>query len=193
GLCYDFECPLAPGFGAKFVHAARSHSPCNATFILIDRGNYIWFAAGAVLFGALTIGFIGWFDHLRRVHICKVPIVERNGLAASDAKGRPKFQALVVGSETNMNPQAKKAFQRARQQGGVSLCGFMSGYAGAGAAVNDPFAIWSRETLARVSNRLTMTLMGILLCAVMALYLAASSIEVHQRPVAKSENQLRIV
>jgi len=70
---------------------------------------------------------------------------------------------------------------------------FMSGYAGAGAAVNDPFAIWSRETLARVSNRLTMTLMGILLCAVMALYLAASSIEVHQRPVAKSENQLRIV
>jgi hypothetical protein len=84
-----------------------------------------------------------------------------------------------------MDPQAKKAFQRARQQDGVSLCGFMSGYGGA--VVNDPSTIWSRETLASINNRLTMVLMGILLCAVMALYLAASSIEVHQRPVAKSE------
>ncbi len=38
-----------------------------------------------------------------------------------------------------------------------------------------------RPQLAQISNRMTMILMGILLCTVMALYLSASSIEVNQR------------
>ena len=40
-------------------------------------------------------------------------------------------------------------------------------------------AAWSLEELAKVSNRLTVTLMGIVLTAVLALYLAASVVQVY--------------
>jgi hypothetical protein len=44
-------------------------------------------------------------------------------------------------------------------------------------------------TLANISNKMTIALMGILLCAVMALYLAASSVEVQQRPGTTTNTQ----
>ena len=79
-----------------------------------------------------------------------------------------------------MNAAAKRAFAEARRRhGGLSLTNFMSGYGAT--ATNNPEALWSWPQLAQISNRMTMILMGILLCTVMALYLSASSIEVNQR------------
>jgi hypothetical protein len=46
----------------------------------------------------------------------------------------------------------------------------------------DPESCWSAALLARISSRLTQTLMWILLFGVLALYLAASSIEMFNRP-----------
>lgn len=65
-----------------------------------------------------------------------------------------------------MNPEAARAYKQVRA---VSLCGFMSGYGRH--RLNDAAAIWSMTTLAKISNKMTIALMGMLLCAVMALYL----------------------
>ena len=79
-----------------------------------------------------------------------------------------------------MNRQAKEAWRSARRErGGVSLVEFMSGYGAT--RVNDPEALWSREHLAEVSNHMTMLLVGIILAGVMALYWAASAVEVSTR------------
>lgn len=85
-----------------------------------------------------------------------------------------------------MNAPAKRAFAEARRtHGGLSLTDFMSGYGATG--TNNPEALWSRPQLAQISNRMTMCLMGILLCGVMALYLSASSIGVTQRQVEQPQ------
>ena len=48
--------------------------------------------------------------------------------------------------------------------------------------VNDPGALWDSALLAKISNSLTTTLMGVVLCAVMTLFLAAFSIDAFGRP-----------
>jgi hypothetical protein len=106
-----------------------------------------------------------------------VPKLNTDGSQAKNFWRQPQFEMLVIGDKNNMNAVATAAFARA---GAVSLCGFMSGFGRN--RVNDPASIWDMATLAKISNRMTMVLMGILLCVVMALYLAASSIEVQQRP-----------
>jgi hypothetical protein len=110
-----------------------------------------------------------------------VPVLNKNGSQARTLFGSPKYEQLVIGDDSNMNAAAAAAYKRA---GPVSLCKFMSGYGKN--AVNDPAAIWSMATLAKISNAMTMALMGILLCAVMVLYLAASSVEVSLRPAAST-------
>jgi len=54
-----------------------------------------------------------------------------------------------------------------------------------------PIAVGTKETLAKISSKITLQLSGILLSAVMALYLAAATIEVHQRaaPDATAQKQ----
>jgi outer membrane protein OmpA-like peptidoglycan-associated protein len=154
------------------------------TFLLINKNNYLLFVIAAVIFGVLMVVLIGWFDRLRKVHIYKVPQVQADGSPAVDRR-KPLFKTLVIGNESDMNAAAKRAFAEARRRhGGLSLIDFMSGYGATG--TNNPEALWSRAQLAQISNRMTMCLMGILLCGVMALYLSASSIEVKQRrePVA---------
>jgi hypothetical protein len=152
------------------------------SFILIDKSNYVWFAVAAVLFGIIAFFLIGWFDLLRKRHTCKVPILNASGSQATSFWGTPRFELLVIGDQSNMNATAAAAYKKA---GPVSLCQFMSGFGSH--AVNQPAAIWNMAILAKISNRMTMALMGILLCAVMALYLAASAIEVQQRPVASTQ------
>ena len=72
-----------------------------------------------------------------------------------------------------------KAYTEARKQhGGLSIGKFMSGY---GARVNDPESLWDRSVLAGRSNRLTILLMSITLLAVLTLFLAALTLDVHTR------------
>jgi hypothetical protein len=159
-----------------------------ASFVLIDKSNYKWFAGGAVLSGILSFILIARFDRLRKTNLCKVPILANNGTHAIDQQGKPRFEMLVIGGEGDMNAAARAALTKARQaKGGISLCNFMGGYGAS--KMNDPSAIWDMETLATISNRMTIALMGIILSGVMALYLAASTIEVYQRPVSTSQSK----
>ena len=151
------------------------------SFILIDKRNYVWFAGAAVLFAMTAFILIGWFDRMRKTYLCKVPTLNANGTQAHTFWGKPKYELIVIGDETNMKPDAAAVYAKTKA---ISLCGFVSGFGRN--KLNDPAAIWSMETLAKISNRMTMALMSILLCAVMALYLAASSIEVQQRPVGSA-------
>ena len=151
-----------------------------ASFILIDQSNYIIFTGVAVVFGIAALMLIVWFDRLRRAHTCDVPRMVTDGSQATDDKGRSLFKVVVIGSLEDMNPKAREAYDKLT---GVSLCKFISGFGGN--TVNDPAAIWDQGILAAIANKMTMILMGILLSAVMALYLAASAIEVHQRPAVQ--------
>jgi hypothetical protein len=148
-----------------------------ASFIFIDKSNYKWFAWGAVACGALVIFLIYRLNRVRLGHICKVQILKPDGKPARTIFGREKCVQIVIGDVFNMTPAAATAF---RNLTGVSLCKFVSGYGRNG--VNDPEAIWSKVDLAKISNAMTMSLMGIMLFAVLALYLAALSLEIHLRP-----------
>ncbi|UFX42106.1 hypothetical protein HAP47_0022865 [Bradyrhizobium sp. 41S5] len=145
------------------------------SFIFIDKSNYGWFGGAAVIFAFLMIIFIARFDRIRRAHICKVPLLE-DGHQKRGWLGSLKWQVVVIGSEIDMKPQAATHYQKF---GAGSLCKFLSGYGRN--EVNNPEAIWTKQTLARISSHMTILLIGILLCGVMALYLAASAVEVHQR------------
>jgi hypothetical protein len=113
---------------------------------------------------------------LRKLHVQKIPLVGQNGQQLRDAKGKPCFENIVIGSEAELNPTAKKDFNAARRKkGGLSLIQFMSGYGAH--KTYDPEALWDRELLAEKSNTLTMTLMCVVLLAVMAVFLAAFVIE----------------
>ena len=150
------------------------------TFILINKNNYGYFALGAVLFGLFTAVLIASFDRQRKSYIYKVPVIQANGQQARDNKGRLLFENLVIGDERDINPEARTALDNARRtRGGLSLTDFMTGYGAKG--TNNPEALWSRSELARISNRMTTSLMGIILCGVMAFYLASASIAVFQR------------
>jgi hypothetical protein len=146
-------------------------------FIFIDKSNYRWFLVPAAIFAFLMTLLIVWFDRLRRAHFCKVPLLNEDGSQKKGWFGSPKFRTVVIGSENNMKVQAAAAY---RKFGAGSLCKFLSGYGQN--ELNNAEAIWTKETLAKIGSKMTMLLIGIFLCAVMALYLAASVLEVHQRP-----------
>lgn len=149
-----------------------------ATFVLIDKDNYGWFLAGAVLLGVLTLILVASLDRVRKQHLCKVPELNSDGSQAKTRWGKEKFKMVVIGSAADMNKKAAVAYGKLA----VSPCKFMSGYGQNG--VNDPAAIWSMEILSKNSSRMTLLLIGILLCGVLTLYVAASAVEVHQRPLA---------
>lgn len=146
-----------------------------AAYVTIDDSNYKWFLLPALIGGAGAFVLIASFDRLRKVHVLTIPLVSRDGNQLRDRRGRPTYEAIVIGSEAEMQPTAKAALDTARTTyGGVSLAEFMSGY-GAN-QVNDPEAIWDRALLAKISNRLTIRLMLIVLFVVTTLFLAALAI-----------------
>lgn len=150
------------------------------SYITINTSNYRWFGIVALVFGIMGLMAVGRFDYLRRVNILKIPRVATDGQHLRDTRGRLQFHSVVIGSETELRASAKTDFEAAlKLHPGLSLKQFMSGYGTR--KVNDPEALWSPELLAKKSNRLTMLLMGIVLCAVMALFLAAFVIEVASR------------
>jgi len=144
------------------------------TFITIDKDNYWLFAGGALGFGLMTFVLISWFDRVRLVHTCVVPDVAIDGTAVTDRRGRPIGQSIVIGTEDTMKPAAQKAY---RKLAPISLCKFVSGYGNN--QINNPAAIWDLAVLAKIAAKLTMLVTGIMLCGVMALYLAAASIDMH--------------
>jgi hypothetical protein len=147
-----------------------------ATYVLIDGTNYLWFAAAAILSGILGFSLIVNFDKLRKIHIAAIPQVGPDGKALKDKSGREITVNAVIGTETDLRPEAKDAFNAARKRaGGLSLRQFMAGYGAQ--RVNDPEALWDSTLLAEISNKLTTRLMLITLSAVMTLFWAAFTIQ----------------
>jgi len=148
-----------------------------AAYVTIQKSNYIWFIVAAVGFGLVGFVMIARFDRQRRRHVLSIPLVGEHGTQLVDSKGRPRYGKVVIGSESDMNAQAKSDLTAAREKsGGLSLVQFMSGYGSN--QVNDPAPLWDRNYLADISNRLTVMLMLVVLLAVMTLFLAASVVDV---------------
>lgn len=177
---WSFLIDNSPPFLVKTGARALAFALIALTFVLISRNNYLAFAAMAVFFGAATFWLIARFDRMRKVHIFSVPLLQASGAQANDKNGKPLFKNIVIGTEEDMMPDAKEIFVEARRKRpGLSLPEFMGGFGGAN--TNNPESIWTRNQLADISSRMTTTLMGILLCAVMALYELASVVEVITR------------
>jgi hypothetical protein len=151
-----------------------------ATYVTISPSNYHWFALAAVVIGGLGFVSVARFDRLRRLHVVPISLVAPDGKPLLDARGKPVFSNVVVGSEAQLRPEAVAALAEQRKlRGGVSLLQFMSGYGSQ--RVNDPEAMWDRGLLADIANKLTTALMYIVLLAVMTVFLAAFVIEVASR------------
>src|SRR6185369_16029575 len=111
------------------------------SFLTITIENSLWFSGAALLFGLGCFVLIGRFDLLRRVYTHKVPAIAANGSQLLEPSGKPIFKSVVIGDETNMGPDAKKAWAATSKTGvRPSLTEFMAGYGTT--AVNDPEAIW---------------------------------------------------
>jgi hypothetical protein len=147
-----------------------------ATYVTISSSNYHWFGAAAVASGVLGFLSVARFDRLRKIHVVHVPVVGPHGKQLADQKDRPLYTSVVIGSEQQLLPDAAVALKEARvRRGGISLTQFMSGYGAQ--SLNDPEALWDRGLLATVSNRLTTTLMYVVLLGVITLFLSAFVIE----------------
>lgn len=171
---------IAPGFlvasGARILAVALMA----AIYILITVPNHVWFLAVAGVFGILGFYAVTRFDKLRKLYTHKVPLVAADGSHLKDKSGQPVYTSLVIGSEKDMKPQAKRDYAAAQKaRGGLSITDFMSGYGST--TLNDPEAVWDRSLLVDNSARLTRSLMYIVLCAVLSLFTAALVIEVASR------------
>lgn len=149
-----------------------------ATYVTITPANYRWFVAAAVVSGVLGFLSVSRFDRLRKLHVVPIPLVSQDGSPLRDKKGAAQVNNVVIASEDTLRPEAAAALKEARQSRGLSVRQFMAGY---GNPVNDPEALWDRGILADISNRLTISLMYVVLLAVLTVFLAAFVIEVANR------------
>lgn len=148
-----------------------------AIYVTINRTNYIGFGAAAVLSGLLGFISVIRFDQLRKLHIVSLQQVGTNGEVLADKRG-PIYKNVVIGTESELLPDAAESYRAARIAESISLAKFMSGY---GSSVNDPEALWSREYLAGIASKLTVSLMYVVLLAVLTVYLSAFVIDVASR------------
>jgi hypothetical protein len=147
------------------------------TYVTINQSNYLWFAVVAVLIGFFGFWAVIRFDQLRQRHVLAIPLVSEDGQPLRSRNNNPRVKNIVIGLEPQLRSEAKEALRNARQQrGGLSLAQFMAGYGAQN--LNDPEALWLKEVLADISNKLSLMLMFIVLSAVMAIFLAAFVIEV---------------
>lgn len=151
------------------------------TYIFIDKSNYIWFGGAIALFALLAIVFINKFRYVLKAHTCRIPLLRKDGSQKKGWFKPPKFKVVVIGSEGDMKQAAAEKY---KELGAVSLCKFLSGYGQN--EVNNPETIWTKGTLAKISSKMTLLLIGFILCCVMTLYLAAYTVVVHQRPIPTS-------
>lgn len=147
------------------------------TYVTIDADNYLGFAGGAFAIAILGFAAVARFDHLRKVHLCEVARVAEDGAQLLDKRGRPQADRVVVGLESEMRSEAKKALDSVRsERGGISLCQFILGYGAQ--RLGDPAAAWDAEILARHGSKLGRLLMYIVLSGALTLFLAALVIEI---------------
>lgn len=144
------------------------------SYVVIDRSNYGWFAAGAIASGLLGFIYVRRFDSLRRLHVESIPLVGSAGEQLRDTDGRPRTRNVIIGKEENMLGQAAEDLQEARKKGGLSLPAFMSGYG----SINNPEDLWAKSVLVDTATRLSGALIYIVLFAVITLFLSALVIEV---------------
>lgn len=139
------------------------------TFMIISSENWYWFATAAALLAVICFWLILSYDFNRKAYTCTVRDVGPNGEVATT-------RLVVIGSENELIDAAGKAYKIAiRKHGAMDLCKFMSGY---GNPHNTPSSIWPREVLARRSSNLILRLAGIVMSGVVALYIAASIVNV---------------
>lgn len=150
------------------------------TYITINSCNSGWFVLAALIAAVLCLFVITRFDRLRKLHIVPVPFVGPDGEQLQSRLGVPLENNVVIASEKQLRPEAARALKIARlRRDGLSLSKFMSGY---GSPVNDPEALWEKQVLVDIANKLTISLMIIMLLAVMTLFWAAFVIEVYNKP-----------
>ncbi len=148
------------------------------TFLTINSSNALFFSLGSIIFAGTMVYLVSKFNKMRKIHIHGIPVSDADGTHAVDKDGNKKYEYIIIGTESTMNSQSKGDFININKQyGPTSLDDFISGLP----TPYDVKAVWSPEHLAEIGNRLTMLLMGIVLCGVMALYLAASSVEAFLR------------
>lgn len=146
------------------------------TYVTINKSNYLWFGAAAIVAAVFGFAAIIRFDRLRKLHVASIPLVGADGKQLVDKRSRPLEQNVVIGLESDLRKEAKEALANARKtKGGLSLRQFMSGYGAQ--RVNDPEALWDSQLLVKISSTLTTTLMYIVLFAVMTLFWAAFTID----------------
>lgn len=149
-------------------------------YVTINKANYRWFAAAAILCGILGFVAIVRFDHQRRLYVVQIPLVNKEGAPLLDHRNIPLQQNVVIGLESNLRDEAKAALAEARaKKGGLSLRQFMSGYGAQ--RVNDPENLWDPVLLANTSSSLATTLMLVVLFGVMTVFVSAFVIEVFNR------------
>lgn len=170
----------APSFLVTAAARVLAVALMAVTYVTINKWNYGWFAALAVLFGVAGFIAIVRFESLRQRHVVSIPLVGADGQPFLDHNNRALQQNVVVGVESNMRDDAKAALVAARKKTpGLSVRQFMSGFGPQ--RVNDPEALWDPTLLADTRSRLTITLMSVVLLGVMTLFLAAFSIEAFNR------------
>jgi hypothetical protein len=149
------------------------------TYVTISKSNYIWFALVAVMIGIIGIFMIIRFDLLRKIHVIQVVQTGPGGQPLMSETDELLYKNIVIGTEANMTKEAKKELAAARKaHGSIGIEEYMRGN---GDQINNPNALWSREILASISNKLTLYLVNIFICGVMVLFLAAFVIEVYTR------------
>jgi hypothetical protein len=150
------------------------------TFVLISRQNASLFLYAAGGFGLIAFVLVAWFDRYRRIHTYAVPLLSGDGQQAFDPHGRPRSRHLAIGLESNMRPNVRKIFEELREEHpALTIEQFLAGFGVS--KTNDPNTAWDKALLADVASTMTLTLMTALLCGIMALYIAASVVEVSQR------------
>ena len=150
------------------------------TYVTISKSNYAWFGAGAILCGALGFIAVARFDYLRERYVVQVPVIGMDGNPLLDGRKRVVQQNLVVRLEAELREDVKAKLADARKEkAGLSVRQFMSGFGPQ--RVNDPEALWDSALLANTRNAMTITLMCAVLFGVMAVFLAAFTVEVFTR------------
>jgi hypothetical protein len=175
-----------PSFLVSAGARALTVALMGGTYVLITPSNCLWFVLAAVIAGLVAFFATLSFDKLRRVHISSIPLVAIDGSQSKSDAGKPLFENVVIGLETNMRPEARQALDVARARvGGVSMKTFLAGY-GAN-KVNDPEALWDAALLANIGRKITGRLMAIFLAGIMALFWAAFGIVACKTPPPSTE------
>jgi hypothetical protein len=149
------------------------------SYLAIDKSNYGWFAAAAVVVGIAAARAINRLDEGRRLYVVGIPLVSSDG-GQLKKNGKLLERNVVVGSEDELLPQAKEALATARKKRALlTVREFMSGAGTRG--LNDPEALWDKPLLVKRALGLVTALTYIIVLATLALFLAALALDIATR------------